>query len=92
MKLNPKGFLSFLFTMVQKKEMLFTLEYATRKVQRNWLGLNMTGTHQVLVFADDFNLLHKNINTKKIIEKLCYTLMRRLRISGFLDFVCRPVF
>ena len=36
----------------------FTLEYVIRKVQETNLGLDMNGTHQVLAFADDVNLIN----------------------------------
>ena len=38
----------------------FALEYAIRKVQETNLGLDINDTHQVLIYADDVNLIGHN--------------------------------
>jgi hypothetical protein len=50
----------------------FALECAIRKVQENQAELKLNGTHKLLAYADDVNLLGDNIN---IINKNTQTLI-----------------
>jgi hypothetical protein len=52
----------------------FPVEYVIRKIQENQVGLKLGGTHQLLVYADDVNLLGDNIDAiKKNTETLTDT-------------------
>jgi hypothetical protein len=48
----------------------FAIEYAIRKVKENQVGLKLNGTHQLLAYVDDVNLLEDNI--KKDTETLIH--------------------
>jgi len=43
----------------------FALEYTIRRVQVNQDGLKLNGTHQLLTYADDVNVLGGSIHTLK---------------------------
>jgi hypothetical protein len=43
----------------------FALQYAIRKVQENQVGLKLNGTHELLAYADNVNLLGDNLDTIK---------------------------
>jgi hypothetical protein len=41
----------------------FVSEYVIRKIEENHAGMKLNGAHQLLVYADDVNLLGHNIDT-----------------------------
>jgi len=43
----------------------FALEYAIRRIQVNQDGLKLNGTHQLLAYADNVNVLWESVHTIK---------------------------
>jgi len=43
----------------------FALEYTIRRVQVNQDGLKLNGKHQLLVYADEVNILEGSVHTVK---------------------------
>jgi retron-type reverse transcriptase len=48
----------------------FALEYAIRRVQANQEGLKLNGTHQLVVYADDGNILNGSVHAIQKTQKL----------------------
>jgi hypothetical protein len=52
----------------------FAIDYAIGKVQVNPEGLKLNGTHKLVGYADDVNILGGSLHT---VKKLCYLVVRR---------------
>jgi len=56
----------------------FALDCASRRVHIIQDGLKLNGTHQLLVYADDFHVLGGSVHTIKKKQKLWFWVVRRL--------------
>jgi hypothetical protein len=56
----------------------FAMECAIMNVQESQMGLKLNGTHQVLVYSDDVNLLGDNIDIANKAQELYLMLANRL--------------
>jgi hypothetical protein len=65
----------------------FALEYAIKRVQVNQDGLKLNGTHQLLAYADDVNILGGSVH---IVKENAEALVVNNNIY-LLQMGCRPV-
>ena len=63
----------------------FALEYAIRRVQVNQDGLKLNGTHQLLAYADDVNILGGSIHTLKENADVLVAATREIRLEVSAD-------
>jgi len=56
---------SALFWDITQCRVVIALEYAIKRVQVNQEGLKLNGTHQLLAYADDVNILGGSVHTVK---------------------------
>ena len=59
----------------------FALEYAIRRVQVNQDGLKLNGTHQLLVQADDVNILGESAHTVKENEEALVAATKKIGLE-----------
>jgi len=59
----------------------FALDYAIRRVQVNHNGLKLNGTHQLLVYADDVNILGGSVYTIKEYTKALVVVSKEIGLE-----------
>jgi hypothetical protein len=69
----------------------FALEYAIRKVQEDEVGLKLNGTHQLVAYADDVNLLGDNMDTMKKITETLIDESKEVGLEYMLLYCCQNV-
>ena len=60
----------------------FVLEYAIRRVQVNQDGLKLNGTHQLLVYADDVNVMSRRVHTIKKKKEALVVAIKEMGLEG----------
>jgi len=63
----------------------FALEYATRRVQVNQDSLKLNGKYQLLVYADDVNILGGRVQTVKENEENLIVASKEIGLEGNAD-------
>ena len=59
----------------------FALDYAIRRVRVNQDGLKLNGTHQLLVYADDVNILGGRVHTIKGNAEALVVIRKEIRLA-----------
>ena len=61
------------------------LEYVIRRVQVNQDGLKLNGTYQILVYADDVNILGGSVHTVKENAEALVVASKEIRLEEHAD-------
>ena len=68
----------------------FALEYAIRRVEVNQDGLKLNGTHQLLFYADDVNMVEGSLHTMKENTEVLVLASKEIGLEVNADNVSRP--